>query len=400
MRSISKLGSALRVLFHGRTLRRRLTFMYAGLFLGAAALLLILTVVLWQRTTAQVSFAVPVHVGQPISPDEFSQHAQQIAGDQHASDRTKLLIYSTVALGVMAFVSMGLGWWSAGRFVRPLRAIASTARDISASNLDERITLDDPDEEFGELRDTLNDLFARLRASFESQRHFVTNASHELRTPLTAERTLIQVALADPNADVATLRAMCEKLLVLEGQQERLIDGLLTLASSERGIEQRTVIGLAGVAKRVALGREPEADRRHIRIDTKFDAALVIGDPSLVESLIANLVDNAIRHNVAEGLVQIRTTTEAGRAKLLVSNTGAVIPEGEVERLFQPFQRLGQARTGRGGHGLGLAIVRAIANAHGATVTAHARPWGGLDIDVSFPVSKPGSKGGLGEETE
>ena len=276
--------------------------------------------------------------------------------------------------------------------MRPLRTITQTARDISVSNLSYRLSLGRRDDEFRELGETLDDLFGRLQASFESQRHFVANASHELRSPLTAERTLLQVALADPDASAATLRSACEKALKWNDQQGRLIAALLTLASSERGIEEWEQFDLAEITGKVIVERRPEADRRRIRIVADLTAAPATGDPSLAEILVANLIDNSIRHNIDEGSVEIRTTLAGGAADLVVRNTGIVIAPGEVDRLFQPFQRLGLARLSHaGGHGLGLAIVRAIAGVHDATLMATARPEGGLGIEVRFPDAPAGS---------
>jgi signal transduction histidine kinase len=285
-------------------------------------------------------------------------------------------------------VALALGWLIAGRFLRPLRTITATARDISASNLSRRLSLAGRDDEFTALGETLDDLFARLEASFQAQRHFVANASHELRTPLTAERTLLQVALADPDATVETLRSTCQQLLALGDQQERLIEALLALASSERGIDQWQPVDLAEIARKAIMGRHQDADRRGIRIDAALNPAPATGDLSLADSLVANLVDNAIRHNLDGGRVEISTAVAGDKAILSVSNTGAVIPPGEVDRLFQPFQRLSTERVGHAsGNGLGLAIVRAIAGGHGATLTANAWPEGGLDIQASFPLS-------------
>jgi signal transduction histidine kinase len=304
---------------------------------------------------------------------------------QSSDFSSRVLVASAIGLAVMVVVSFVLGWLIAGRFLRPLRAITATARDISASNLHQRLGGSGRQDEFSELAETLDDLFERLEASFESQRRFVANASHELRTPLTAERTMIQVALADPNVSLESLRSTCEDVLTLGQQQERLIGALLTLASSERGIEQRDPLDLAEIAGEVLLNRRREAQLRGIRVDLAPAAAPVAGDPRLVESLVANMVDNALRHNAAGGWIAIATTTSAGRSSITVQNTGPVIPPDEVARLFQPFQQLGGQRIRHtDGHGLGLAIVRAIADAHRATLTPRARPEGGLDIEVTF----------------
>jgi signal transduction histidine kinase len=224
----------------------------------------------------------------------------------------------------------------------------------------------------------------------------VANASHELRTPLTAERALIQVALADPDADAQALRSTCQQLLVLGEQQERLIEALLTLACGERGVERWDPFDLAEVAGKVIADRQGEAQRRGLRIDATLGAAPATGDRRLAESLVANLVDNALRHNVADGRVEVVTRADGGQAVISVRNTGQPVSAGEVDRLFQPFQRLGSERTGHdGGHGLGLAIVRAIAGAHGAALTANARAEGGLDIEVRFAdrgkIDRPGT---------
>jgi len=214
----------------------------------------------------------------------------------------------------------------------------------------------------------------------------VANASHELRTPLAAERTLLQVALADPEARAETLRETCQQVLVLGDQQERLIEALLTLASSERGVEEWEPFDLAEVTAKVVADRSPQAAEQGIHVQTAFTTAPATGDPNLVESLVANLVDNALRHNVPGGRVEVWTTMAAGRASIRIRNTGPVVPQYELDRLFQPFQQLGHERIRHGdGYGLGLAIARAIAIAHKAALTATARSQGGLDIEVSFP---------------
>jgi signal transduction histidine kinase len=356
------------------TLRLQLTLLYAGPFFVSGAALL--TIVLLQT---KVTVPAGVQGGaSPSAPQGTNVHLPLTA--------------SALGLAVMVVIALVLGWLIAGRFLRPLRTITATARAISASNLHRRLSLGGRDDEFTQLAATLDDLFERLQASFASQRHFVANASHELRTPLTAERTLLQVALADPDATAETMRATCQDVLALGQQQERLIEALLTLASSERGIEQREPFNLADLADladlagNVVLARQPEAQRRGIRVDTTLATAPAAGDPNLAASLVANLVGNALRHNAAGGRIEIATATTAGRATITVRNTGPVIPPGELERLLQPFQQLGSQRIrDTDGHGLGLAIVGAIADTHAATLIPRARPEGGLDIEVSFP---------------
>jgi signal transduction histidine kinase len=361
-----------------RTVRTRLALLYGGLFLVSGAALLAIA-----NLPLRGSSSVSSQVG-------GSSPGSAIAVAQHGADLHLLAIASAVALVVMAVLSLGFGWLMAGRMLRPLRTITATARDISATNLHERLTLEGPDDEFKELGETLNDLFGRLEAAFESQRHFVANASHELRTPITAERTLLQVAISDPEATVDALRATCDKLLTLGKEEERLIEALLTLASSERGVEDREAFDLATVAGNVLVSRRHEAERRDVQVEATLAAASVTGDPNLVERLIANLVDNALRYNVDHGRVDVATDTRVGRAVLSVVNTGPMVPPDDIERLFEPFRRLGADRTSReDGHGLGLSIVQAVAGAHGATVAVEPQSEGGLKVEVVFPAPGP-----------
>ncbi len=372
-----------------RTLRTQLALLYAGVFVALGVVLFAAAgVVLLRRGSA--SAASPGGGAQPAAS------AQPGVGGHHL-DLSPAAVGLAAAFAVMILLALTLGWLIAGRLLRPLRTITATARDISARNLHQRLALAGPDDEFRQLGETLDGLFGRLEASFQAQRHFVANASHELRTPLTAERTVLQVALADPDATAATLRSACETALKWGDQQERLLESLLTLASSERGIERWEPFDLADITGKAILDRHAEAERRGIRLDVTLAAAPATGDPALAESLVANLVSNAIRHNLDGGRVEIGTTITDGQAIVRVANTGPLIPPDEVDRLFQPFQRIGTERirrfsgasgasgAGASGHGLGLAIVSAIVSVHGATLTPNARPEGGLDITVSFP---------------
>jgi signal transduction histidine kinase len=371
----------------------------------------------------------------PRQVEELHKHGEALliqARSQHDAELKNLLGESGIALGIMAVVSMGLGWWLAGRALRPLQTITSATRAISASNLHERLALRGPDDELRELGDTIDGLLARLEASFDSQRQFVANASHELRTPLTVERALLEVALADPDASTDSLRHACERVLASSEEQERLIEALLTLASSERGLERRAPLDLGAVAAETVRATAAEARLRGVRVTSTLGAAATLGDPRLVARLVRNLVDNALRYNVPGGHVVLTTETRvgaepgvggvepgvggvepgagragtgagragtgagrlepgAGRAVLTVANTGPAIPPGEVARLLKPFQRLGAGRTAAygEGHGLGLSIVQAIAAAHGAALAVHPQPQGGLRIEVAFPLAAP-----------
>jgi signal transduction histidine kinase len=371
----------------------RLTLLYSGLFLGSGAVLLAVTYLLMAHqfpSTYSVTggdTAGPRRGGiERLPPSAISLPAQQQAAVLH-----DLLLGSVVALAIMAMAAIWFGWLMAGRVLQPLRTMTAATQRISEVNLHERLAILGPGDELKDLGDTIDGLLARLECAFDAQRQFVANASHELRTPLTLERVMLETALADPHASAESLRATCEELLTASQQQEQIIQALLTLARSQRGLEHREPFDLAAVTGEVLSARYPEAERRGLHIDASLATAVSTGDRQLAQRLVANLTDNALRHNIVGGWIDVTTGIRAGRSVLWVANSGPLIPQEEVSRLFQPFQRGGEDRTARPhgavGLGLGLSIVDAIAAAHGATVKGRAQPGGGLDIEVAFPVA-------------
>jgi len=313
--------------------------------------------------------------------------AGSVEAAQRAADSHQLLVDSGIALAIVAVLALLCGWLVAGRMLRPIRTITRTAQRISSTSLHERLALDGPHDELKELGDTLDDLFGRLDAAFEAQRQFVANASHELRAPLTRQRALIQVALADPDANFASLRTAHERVLASEQHLEQMIDGLLALTRGQAGLERRERLDLATLAAQVLRMRGSETTNLDLDVRATLAPAPTNGDPRLVERLVANLLDNAIRHNTPGGHVEITTGTRDRHAFLAIGNTGPAVRPADIERLFQPFERRGAARTGHNdGYGLGLSIVQAIATAHRAEIITGAPPEGGLTIEVSFPA--------------
>jgi signal transduction histidine kinase len=383
-----------------RTARLRLTALYGGaVFLACGATVLAVTYLVYgvlgnatspvlhplhsQRVSKQGKGASTI----AVQPAAATIHMTGLG--QLSLDRQQLLIASAIALAVIAVAAAAIGWLIAGRVLRPLRTITAAARRISASSLHERLALHGPDDELKELADTLDGLFTRLEASFAAQRRFAASASHELRTPLTRERTLLQVTRADPAATTDTWQAVSRELLTSNAEQERLIEALLTLASTEAGTGEPESLDLAAITGEALAAAHPAISRLSLHVHAAIQPAALDGDPLLVQQLVTNLIDNAVRHNIIPGGdIQITTKTSHAGAVLSVASSGQIIPAAEVDRLFQPFQRLGPRPARRdGGHGLGLSIVRAIATAHAATITAHPRPGGGLAIDVTFPPS-------------
>jgi signal transduction histidine kinase len=321
------------------------------------------------------------------------------AAATHAIDMHELLTMSGIALAIMAVLAVALGWLVAGRILRPLRTITATTQLITEHSLHERLALSGPSDEVKDLADTIDGLLHRLEAAFDTQRRFVANASHELRTPLTLNRALLEVTLANPDATVGDLRAMGHELIASGEQQEQLIEALLTLATSARGLERHEPFDLSEITADVLIGPHPEIGQLELDVRTAIAPALATGDPRLARRLVANLIDNAIRHNLTGGYINIATRAESGHAILVITNSGPVIPRDDIDRLFQPFQRLHSDRASHPdghGHGLGLSIVQSIAAAHNATLSARSRPDGGLRIEVRFPPPQAGRERSAG----
>ena len=380
-----------------RTIRLRLTVLYGVVSVLSAAGLLAITITLaggWGEGTGTAPVP-PASAGSAAGLQaalaQAQAHIALLQAQVNQADVTwshRLLVAAAAGLAVMAGASVVLGWGVAGRALRPLRAITAATRQISEDDLHHRLAMPGPRDELADLADTINGLLARLQAAFDAQRNFAANASHELRTPLSASRTMREVALADPAAPADTLRSACQDVLAEGQQQERLIDALLTLARSQRGLDRRESLDLAGITAEVLRAREADAGRRGVTVSAVLAKAPVRGDDRLLRQLAANLIDNALRHNLPGGDLSIHVNSGRGRSTFTISNTGPVIPAAQIGRLLQPFQRLSSPRTADDhGLGLGLPIVAAIAQAHQATLAVSPGRRGGLDVRISFPAA-------------
>jgi signal transduction histidine kinase len=359
-----------------RTVRLRLTLLYSGLFLLAGVLLVALIYFLVEHSPYPGPPVAPVLPDRPDLPVPMPQ-----VDVQQAESLRRLLANSLIALAAMAFASMLLGRLMAGRVLRPLGDMTATVRRITADRLDRRLAASGPDDELKELADTFDELLDRLEAAFTAQRRFVANASHELRTPLTLQQAMAEVALADPEAGVESLRAVLERLLAAGKHQERLIEALLTLARGQQGLHHRQPLDLAAITGQ-ALDRPSGPG---VRVESELHPAPASGDHALIERLVTNLLDNASRHNVPGGWIKVVTAVRSGRPTLSVSNSGPVIPPDRVDTLLRPFQRLETGRKAIGdGLGLGLSIVAAIVEAHHGTLEVRALPEGGLEVTVAL----------------
>jgi signal transduction histidine kinase len=413
-----------------RTIRLRLTALYGSLFLVCGVILLALTNVLVVARPVTTAFHIvsrngnvvkaiagqakgPIPVckllgvnctikgGPPpgagsssasgTGPTAFSPppgFRQIVATLPTAAQRHDLLIVSLIALGVMAFVSIAFGWFMAGRVLRPLRTMTATARQISEVNLHERLAVRGPDDELKDLGDTIDGLLARLETAFEAQRRFVANASHELRTPLAMMRTSVDVAMGKPQAppEVQVLGTKVEEGL---DQADKLLEGLLLLARAQRGaLGEVTEVSLPDLVSAALVAERDEISERRLTVLDGTFPSWVTGNETLLARMVANVVNNAVRHNVADGMVVISNGRRDAMAYLVVDSSGPLLDEWTVQDLAQPFRRLGPERVAdNNGAGLGLSIVRAIAVAHGGTLELHARAEGGLRVVIQLPAA-------------
>jgi signal transduction histidine kinase len=325
---------------------------------------------------------VLAHPNQAVLEKCATYFKSQGASSQRDLTLSHLLQYSVITLVVVIALAAILGWIVAGRVLRPVHQLTAAAREASENTLSARVALRGPRDELRELGETFNEMLDRLQAAFESQRQFIANASHELRTPLAVMRTTVDVVVADPNSTTDDLRGMAADIRVAVDHAEHLIGALLILARNERGLAVREEVDLATAAEDVLDTVDP-GDRR---IHARLEPAVIFGDPVLAEHLIANLIDNAVRYNTTDGdiFISTSTSTEADGSTLTISNTGAVISDTDIDRMFLPFQRLND-RTSHDGFGLGLAIVASIVAIHRGTVSAHPRGGGGLTVSVVIP---------------
>jgi signal transduction histidine kinase len=361
-------------------IRVRLTALYASALLAAGATLVAITYWLVSRSLLQpLDTRLDLSQNRPFpGRDDASLDTVREALEAYRSETlNSLLTWSLLALAV------ALGWALAGRALRPLQQVTETASRVADRSLHQRIAMTGPDDEVKELADTIDAMLERLDHSFDAQRRFVANASHELRTPLAVNRTVLEVAIGDPDVS-DDLKRLAPTLLTTNERSERLVDGLLTLARSEQKVTERVPVDLADIAAAAVEQAHHEAVEHGVMVTTDLHPAPVEASPVLIERLAANLVQNAVRHGLPDADATVRTGRWAGSAVLQVENPGPVIRSYEIDGLFEPFRR-GEGRTSSRGVGLGLSIVRSVAHAHGGTAMATPRDGGGLIVRVELP---------------
>ncbi|GGY42924.1 sensor histidine kinase [Streptomyces tanashiensis] len=379
-------------MLRGGTVGRRFTILYAAGFLASGIALLALTYLM-----SGVRLAAPAPGNLPSGPPDLvaAQHRirelQTQLADAQGRQEHRWAVASLVALAVMTGLSLLLGRLLAVRVLRPLRLITAATRRITAENLHERLAVTGPSDEVKELADTVDGLLERLEASFAAQRRFVGNASHELRTPLATIRASLDVAVAKPRPEAQTL-ALAGRVRTELDRVDHLLDGFLLLARAQHGaFADRTLVSLGELARDALDARASDIAAKRLGLDTGVrPEARTRGSAVLLSRMTQNLVDNAIAHNQEGGWIRVTADTDGSGARLVVETGGRVLDQDEVDRLGQPFERLGTARTGsEGSSGLGLSIVAAIVAAHDGRLVLRARPEGGLRVAVTLPPAVP-----------
>src|SRR5262245_34343872 len=372
------------------TLRLRLTLLNGILLIGGALLLVLLA---WLLVGDALGAATELRPGSRVMLANGTEvDAEHWQAQLMAATQRNLMINGIVAVLLVSIVGVAGAYVIAGRALRPLQQVTSTAQHLTGDTLDQRIRYVGADDEVAELAATFDAMLDRINTTFETQKRFVANASHELRTPLAVMRTEVDVTLADPDADVAEYRRMAKVVRDGSDRANALVDALLVLARSEaqsgRRLSKKVPADLASGVTTALSAMSREINRIHLVVDTELEPAPVVGDPGLLDRLAGNLVENAVRYNHLHGRVWVRTGGDGEHSWLVVKNTGFDVEPGDVPGLFEPFRRGGRERTGGRGSGLGLSIVRAVAEAHGGTVTATANPDGGLEVTVTLPSAE------------
>jgi signal transduction histidine kinase len=393
-----------------RTVRLRLTALYGALFLVSGAGLLAITNALVRHSRPALPKEIraaaidvqmsPGSAAPPTSatnaPDSALRAGRTVASATQTALFHQLLIESGVALAVMAVASTLLGWFVAGRVLKPLHTIATTVQQITATNLHQRLALEGPDDELKVLGATFDDLLSRLESSFDAQRRFIANASHELRTPLTMIRTAVDVATGKPAPPPPEVHALAGKIRPGLDKADQLMDSFLTLARVDHTpVAQDASVNLDRVVTDAIAAHAQTVTDLGLDVEQSLRSIPVRGSHVLLTHLVNNIIDNAVRHNEANGWIRVVTETDTASVRLIVDTGGRVLDERLVRDLAQPFRRIGADRTGSdNGVGLGLSIVAAIATAHHGILDLQARESGGLRVIVTLPVAEQAAEVG------
>ena len=302
----------------------------------------------------------------------------------------RMIAWTLTGVGA-AILLLGLagGWWLVSRALTPIGDIGAAATKISAGDLSQRISVADAESELGELATVLNSTFARLESAFAQQKQFAADAAHELRTPVSVILTQTQTAL-QRERDAANYKQTVEACQRAAQRMRRLIESLLALARFDAGQEvlKRLRFDLAQVANDCVEQIQPLAEERGVKLRIEAAPLKITGDSERLAQVITNLLTNAIQYNRPQGEVCLKLAAQNGLAILTVTDTGQGIATAELPRLFGRFYRADKSRTGAGNAGLGLAISKAIVEAHGGTIEVASEEKEGTVFTVRVPIGK------------
>ena len=293
----------------------------------------------------------------------------------------------TAVGGLILLVGLTGGGWLVSRSLKPIASISAAAVKISAGDLAQRINVAEAESELGQLATVLNSTFARLETAFAQQKQFASDAAHELRTPVTVILTQTQTAL-NRERDAASYKQTVEACQRAAQRMRKLIESLLALARFDAGQEvlRRTDFDFSETIADCAELVQPLADERAVKISVDIEPVKISGDAERLAQVVTNLLTNAIQYNQPAGEVRVQLASQNGLAVLTVTDTGQGIAPADLPRVFGRFYRADQSRTGAGNAGLGLAITKAIIEAHGGTIEVASKENAGTTFTVRLPI--------------
>lgn len=327
----------------------------------------------YRETAEMLPSAEMIMVGCSIAPELKELH------------RTALNL--TAVGGLILLVGLAGGWWLVSRSLKPISSISAAAVKISAGDLSQRINVAETESELGQLAAVLNSTFARLETAFAQQKQFASDAAHELRTPVSVILTQTQTAL-NRDRDAASYKQTVEACQRAAQRMRKLIESLLALARFDAGQEvlKRMQFDFSRTIAEAMDLVQPLADERGVKIISELAPLEITGDAERLAQVVTNLLTNAVQYNRSEGEVRVNLESQNGLAVLKVADTGPGIAAEDLPRVFGRFFRADPSRTGAGNAGLGLAISKAIVEAHGGTIEVASEENVGTTFTVRLPV--------------
>ena len=357
-----------------KTIRFRLTLWYSGM------LVVLLLALLFAINLAMAG-------REPPGPGNFPGSDPRL--EERERSLSDLRTYSYIAVGAILVLGAAAGYIISGIMLEPVDRVSSLAARISHTNLKERINRQGPQDEMKRLADTFDDMLERLDSAFESQKQFVQDASHELKTPIATAQTNIEVLEMDQDATVEDYRLTTGVVKRSLERLDFLSQGLLLLSQGSQPQIRWAQLDLASIVDEVVAESQPAAAVARVSLEAAGvqQDLQVRGDAIAIKQVITNLVDNAIKYNRPDGMIEISARTEGSSTVLEVRDTGVGISASDRQHVFDRFYRVDKSRSrAQGGSGLGLAIVKKIVEEHGGAVSVESTLGAGSTFRVTLPL--------------